>query len=61
MSDLIERLNNRIAYLEATMRDVSAMLKVPAAEYVPAMGDAFALLDHALKAREAIKKEDGGE
>jgi hypothetical protein len=42
------RLLQRVRDLEAALRDVRGILTVPAAEYVPAIPDAWARIDAAL-------------
>ena len=43
------KLDKRIAKLEAALREVRTILTVPAAEYVPAITDAWACIDAALQ------------
>ena len=42
----------RIRQLEDAIRDVDLALRVPAAEYVPAIGDAFKIIDAAQRCAE---------
>jgi hypothetical protein len=43
--EAISALSARVAELEGGLRRIDAALRVPAAEYVPAIGDAFSIID----------------
>lgn len=59
-AELIVRAVNNHDALVAALRKVNEILTVPAAEYVPAIPDAWAVIDAALKAVSASPVGEGG-
>ena len=57
----IRELREKLVKAYGLISDIETTLCVPAAEYVPAIGDVFKLIDNAKIKREALSKIRGGE